>query len=271
MLRLLQAFVCLGVLLLAGAAVAPPGDVGRRPFPRRSPGPQPSISPCPAYVSEHDLENVPTTGVYSDAGMPTMPPWLAHFNDQTPPPQNIPPASESQVAADQATGQQALANQNYGTPSPYAACPSDAPVAPANGTLLQKLWTAAAAFRGTDTCWAGTDCGQEACAASVQAIVRNATGVTISDYSVDDWRRLAMSSPYGGSIVTPDHASAGAIIIWPDQVDPVLGHMGFCANDGCTQTWSNSSSKHTFAPRTWGLYFDGTYSNYLIWEPAHIP
>jgi hypothetical protein len=192
------------------------------------------------------------------------------LNNYDLPPANpaaIPTANPQVQASDAASGQAALKAGNYAAPS---GCPNGSPEA-ATPNLLEQLYQAANNFRGTDTCWALTNCGQDACAAAVQRIVQIVTNTVIGSYSVDDWRNLALSGAYGGKIVPAAQARRGAIIIWPQQQDPVLGHMGFCATDGCTQTWSNSSSTHKFAPQTWGLYFDGTYTTYLIWEPSHIP
>jgi hypothetical protein len=170
--------------------------------------------------------------------------------------------------------QQGLYNPNA-SPLPSASpCPNSS-AAPLNGDLLHRIWMAASAFRGTPTNWPGTQCGGSpvappdhlgncSCAAAVQQIIKIVTGQTIGNYSVDSFATIASSGQYGGTIVPASMARAGAIIIWPT-------HIGICANDTCSQTWSNSSSLSTFAPYTSDITFGGAFSTWTIWEPSHIP
>jgi hypothetical protein len=153
-------------------------------------------------------------------------------------------------------------------------------------TLLDRLWNAASAFRGTDTAWPGTDNGINACAEAVRRIIRNATTVNIAAkypgnwMNVDTWWDFALGGggSYGGTVYQVQNASRthrGAIIIWDQRHGP-KGHIGFCAADSCSATWSNSSSLHTFAPASndrAGMYNFGEFgpSTTRIWEPANIP
>ena len=147
--------------------------------------------------------------------------------------------------------------------------------------LSARLYNAANAFRGTDTAWQGTGGGGRACAAAVQKIVYRATNSMIGSWNVDDWWALAINSPgkYGGHFLLPSEshlARQGDIVIWDVLSSTWKGHIGFCATDGCSKTWSNSSSLHTFAPTQndrAGLYFFGEFdsSSTVIWEPSHIP
>jgi hypothetical protein len=164
---------------------------------------------------------------------------------------------------------------------------------PTNTVLLERLYHAAYNYIGTSTDGLPGQ-GFNSCAAAVQVIVRAATARTIGTAGVDDWRNLATSpnSPYGGTVLAPGQqgrAHRGAIIIWPQKVAGA-GHIGFCATDGCSVTWSNHSDHGlgSVCPRS-GSFFAacgpsksqvirgglGMYAppnnTFLIWEPAHIP
>jgi hypothetical protein len=80
----------------------------------------------------------------------------------------------------------------------------------------------------------------------------------------EEWQALR------GGIVPAALSHKGDIIIWYD--DPGEGeHIGFCAVNGCGQTYSNSTSMRTFAPVTHSISFDGYFKGYFIWEPDRIP
>lgn len=152
-----------------------------------------------------------------------------------------------------------------------------------NRVLLQKIYMAAKAYRAhpTGNLPGG---GTNSCAAAMQVIVKNATGATIGDPEVDDWRDLATTS-HNGIVLLPGHEAAarqGAIIIWPEKLSLLLGHIGVCIVDGCSQTWSNHSgnggatSAFAYSPVTknyitGGISMYNSDPTYLIWEPDHIP
>lgn len=145
--------------------------------------------------------------------------------------------------------------------------------------LLECLWQTANAFRGTSTAWPGTACndgspddhlGNCACAAAVQRIIYLATGAMIGSYAVDSFDMAFALGEYGAISVPPGAAHRGAIVIFSATSSVGGGtHIGFCAVDGCAETWSNSSSMSVFGYQTLPLYF--LDPNVRVYEPSHIP
>lgn len=242
-------------------------SVGVRSVAASTPTPAPQPTPTPCY------------GAVLNAPLPTMPPV------NTTMPSDVPGVNDPAVQQAIAEGNSDAKNQGYSVPDPNATgtphpstspqpCPSLMPPA---GDLLERIWAAASSFRGQSTAWPGTSCsghgdGWCACAAAVQHVVYLATGKTIGDYAVDDWRNLAFSGVYGGRIVPASLAHRGAIIIWPasELNEGTNAHIGICAVDGCSVTWSNSSSKQAFAPYDASISFNGDFATWLIWEPSNI-
>jgi len=196
----------------------------------------------------------------------------------------MPPAGGAPIGPPQSTY-----NPPPGMPNPQVTMPapepmpSSSPCASAGG-LLQAIYAAALNFRFQSTAWSNTECGDGgndhlgncACAAAVQRVIFNATGVVTGSYSVETWLAYAQNgSPYGGAIVPDQLAVPGDIIFWwntPGFVPNNVDHIGICASDQCTQTLSNSSSASEFAPFVGNIDNTGAeFPYHLIWEPAHIP
>lgn len=248
------------VAIVTLTIVAPCVAVRTEANPTASPAPTPT--PCYGAVLNSPLPSLPPADMSG-----TMPPDAPSVNDP-----NV------QQAINQ--GNQLAQQQGYDTtetPQPNTTphpCPSLMPTA---GDLLERIWAAASSYRGQSTAIPGTSCsghgdGWCACAAAVQHVVYLATGKTIGDYAVDDWRNLAFSGQYGGGIVPAALAHRGAIIIWPSSSlnEGNNAHIGICATDQCTVTWSNSSSQAKFAPYDASISFNGAFSSWLIWEPSNI-
>lgn len=249
-----MAFIASAITLPALAQQRAPGGAS---FPN---APKPTGSPC---------------------AIPSMPPGMTappEYATVTPMPEAPtsanagPMPSQAEIAAMQAEGAAEAARQGLSTPIP---APTGSPCAapPVNGSLLERIWSAAVAFRGTSTAWPGTACpgesqppshpGDCACAAAMERVVYNATSVTIGSYSVDGFVADMQSGKYGGGPVPIGMSHRGAIIIWPS-------HIGVCYVDGCSQTLSNSSSQSRFAPYIGPEIWMGESPMY-VWEPQHIP
>lgn len=275
-LALLLALVPFGANHASAQVTRPP--LPGRPHPRISPHPTPT--PCGFFTGNMsvppDLQK--EYGPFPDP------------NTITPPPESYippPPAPDPSAAAGDTSAGEAGA-EGSGLPVNPSASPNACPSPEiGNGDLLNRLYQAASQFRGSNTEWPGTGCSGEpngtcACAAAVGQVFVNAVGNRPAGYGVDEWRDLALSGKYGGNILTPATvalAHKGAVIIWPQAVDPSAGHIGFCAVDGCSITWSNHSGDPPSDPSrfAWGLSgpIEGStylnYSSFLVWEPAHVP
>jgi hypothetical protein len=142
------------------------------------------------------------------------------------------------------------------------------------------FYRAATLFRNHATKWRGTECpgqssvyahwGHCACAAVASIVIMNASLVNLAMINVDEFRSLANSGKYGGSLVEDKSAVPGDVILWYSN-DLSEGHIGFCATKKCKSTWSNSSSLGTFAPESHSIDFDGFYPRHFIWHPQHLP
>lgn len=216
-----------------------------------------------------------------------MIPGLA--NGFTPPPAADPNSAPQADINDPAVQQLYNQGMQMMGPSPNPSSTPCLPDARQQGSeLLDRIWAAANGYRGTLTGNLPGN-GSESCAAAMQVVLERAGLSVPGDLTalMDSWRAAALSGEYGGSVIGPGQqmlAHRGAIIIWPETEDPVYGHIGVCANDGCTMTWSNhsgdggSTSAFAYDPVTHQYINGGTeipppmaYTTFLIWEPANIP
>lgn len=150
----------------------------------------------------------------------------------------------------------------------------------ASRQLVECFYKSALAFRKHSTKWRGTQCpphtssyrnwGHCACAAAVSVVIMNATRSNLGIINVDVYNTLARSNKLGGGFVSDQHARQGDVILWYSN-DYSEAHIGFCATNGCTQTWSNSSSRGVFAPVVHTIDLDGYYPQHFIWQPEHLP
>lgn len=89
----------------------------------------------------------------------------------------------------------------------------------------------------------GTNDGQEACLGAVNVVLEKAGFVPLDELYVLD-AKAALDSGRGTRI-SPSQAHAGDIVIV--NAGGSAQHIGFCTNDGCTQTISNASHKGEFS------------------------
>ncbi|MDP2594195.1 MAG: hypothetical protein Q8P36_02560 [bacterium] len=142
-------------------------------------------------------------------------------------------------------------------------CPSDAPFDPYSGgcqysdglTTYPKtpagaattIASAATAYVGTPTNL-GPDAGNLACAWAVNNVLKNAGIASIDGNSVALMEAELKAGR--GTLVSQSDARAGDIVVL--NTGSGVGdrrHVGFCENDGCTSTISNSSSRAAFVNR----------------------
>jgi hypothetical protein len=230
------------------------------------------------------------------SGTPTPSPTVSCYKEYVPSPYPSysgpvlpnpggPSLTSAEVQAAIAQGEAEAKAEGYdisSSPGPSSSpgtCPS---LQPPTGNLLQRIYQAAFNYRGTSTDHLAGD-GYNSCAASLQQIVKNATGATIGDAAVATWQAMALSGQYGGTVLSPAQSASakpGAIIIW------VGHHVGVCAAAGCTTTWSNHSDHGSGSEcPNGGSFFaacgpngpiinggiNAGGSDYIIWEPQHIP
>lgn len=106
-------------------------------------------------------------------------------------------------------------------------------------------------YRGTFTGNgpAATEAGNKACAWAVNNVLQNAGVAPIDGLSVQSMKD-ELDAGRGTSVSAAD-AQRGDIIVWKEGR---VSHVGFCDNDGCTKTISNSSGDAKFisTQRTFG-------------------
>lgn len=272
--RLTTAFVTIA-FAAALYGVSPPPDTGPpggpRPHPSRHPAPTPT--PCNTAPNTPPINTPPING-------PTPYPGLE--SDFTPPPAGDPNSAPQADFNDPAVQQLYNQGMQMMPPSPN---PSSTPCLPdVNNPLLPRILAAAESFANHSTAVPGTQCndgkpgdgpGNCACGYAMEQVIKIATGVDLGTayWDVDTWRSAATSGRFGGSFVTDDTAHPGAIIMW-GAPGAEAQHIGVCMTAGCTQTLSNSSSYREFSPQPPqpdSISLNGTYSQWVIWEPEHIP
>ena len=120
------------------------------------------------------------------------------------------------------------------------------------GTNAAKIAQVAQQMKGMDTS-AGPDGGNQACAWSVNRVLKRAIGRTIgSNPNYVPSVEAALQSG-AGTPVNASQAVAGDIVIASNQA-----HIGICQNTGCTSVLSNSSSRARFSWES-STNFDGYY------------
>ncbi len=102
-----------------------------------------------------------------------------------------------------------------------------------------QIAAAAAAYRGTSTA-GGPGNGTVSCAWAVNNVLANAGIAPVDSDSVQSMENALIAGR--GTLVNPSQAQPGDIVIQAQD-----GHVGICANVGCTQVISNSSSRASFS------------------------